>query len=52
LKELLYDLTWEDFDKDLINSSIDTLSASEAYNNKTNPNIENKTEDEFEWLSI
>ena len=52
LKELLYDLTGSNFDQDNINSDIDTLSASEAYNNKLNPKLNDNKTDEFEGLSI
>lgn len=53
IKEMLYDLTWEDYDKTNINNNIDTLSASESYNTKTNPNLtqDEKRDDDF-GLSI
>lgn len=52
IKEMLYELTWEDYDKDQMNSNIDTLSASEAYNNKSNPKLNIEEKDEEFGLSM
>ena len=52
MKEMLYELTGEDFDQNRINSTIDTLSASEAYNTKTNPNLNIQDKEEELWISI
>jgi hypothetical protein len=49
---MLYELTGEDYDQSRINSNIDTLSASEAYNSKANPNLNIKDKEEEFGISI
>lgn len=39
LKDMLYDLTWEDYEQSKIDKDVDLLSAVEQYNNTTNPNL-------------
>ena len=54
LKDMLYDLTWEDIDNNKINKDIDLLSAVESYNSTSNPNLKkpkDSSEDDF-WISI
>ena len=54
LKDMLYDLTWEDVDNSRINKDIDLLSSIESYNTKWDPNLKkSKSEDENDyWISI
>ena len=54
LKDMLYDLTWEDIDNNKINKDIDLLSSIESYNANWDPNLsksKKETEDDF-WISI
>lgn len=54
LKDMLYDLTWEDYDNSKINKDIDLLSSIESYNTSWNPNLKkSKSLDENDyWISI
>jgi len=52
LKEILYDLTGEDFDETKIDKDIDLLTASEAYNTGANPNLKKKSEEEDFWIAL
>lgn len=54
LKDMLYDLTWEDVDNSKINKDIDLLASIESYNTSWNPNLKkSKSEDEDDyWISI
>lgn len=47
LKDLIYDLSWEDFDATNIDRNIDMLTASEMYNNEINPNLKEAKQDPF-----
>jgi hypothetical protein len=51
LKEMLYTVTWEDFDETKANKWADLLSASEMYNNETNPNLKSSDKEE-DWISL
>lgn len=51
LKEMLYDLTWDDFDESKINSDIDLITKSELYNNQTNPNLK-WAKEEDDWFAL
>lgn len=51
LKDLLYDLTWEDFDNEKINKDIDILTAAESYNSQSNPKLK-AASNEDDWFSI
>ena len=54
LKDMLYDLTWEDVDNSRINKDIDLLSSIESYNTKWDPNFKkskSSNEDDY-WISI
>lgn len=52
LKEMLYDLTWEDFDETKVNKDVDLLTATEVYNNETNPNLKGKKEEDDFWIAV
>ena len=52
LKEMLYNLTWEDFDETKIDKDIDLLTASEAYNTEVNPNLNKNEKDDFDWIAL
>lgn len=54
LKDMLYDLTWEDYDNSKINKDIDLLSSIESYNTSWNPNLKkSQSLDENDyWISI
>lgn len=52
LKDMLYDLTWEDYDQNKIDKDIDLLSAVESYNSSTNPNLKTWKKEEDDGLSI
>ena len=39
LKDMLYNLTWEDYEQEKINKDADMLSAVEQYNSVSNPNL-------------
>lgn len=48
LKDMLFNLTGEDFENTKINKDIELLTASEMYNTAVNPNIKSKdSEDDF-----
>ena len=46
LKDMLFDLTGEDFDTGKIKTDLDLLTQAELYNNATNPNISSSTQDD------
>lgn len=51
LKDMLYDMTGEDFDTAKINKDIDILAAAESYNSSSDPNLKaKKTEDD--WFAL
>lgn len=52
LKDMLYDLTWEDYEQNKIDKDIDLLSAVESYNSSTNPNLKTWKKQEDDGLSI
>lgn len=52
LKDMLYDLTWEDYEQNKIDKDIDLLSAVESYNSSTNPNLKTWKNQEDDGLSI
>lgn len=52
LKDMIYDLTWEDFDDRKVAWDIDLLTASEMYNNEINPNLKEKNEKDFGWIEV
>lgn len=52
LKDMLYDLTWEDYDQSRIDKDIDLLTATENYNSVSNPNLKSWKKQEDDWLSI
>ena len=54
LKDMLYDLTWEDYDNSKINKDIDLLASIESYNTKWDPNLKkSQSLDENDyWISI
>lgn len=52
LKDMLYNLTWEDFDNDKINKDIDLISAVESYNSKTNPNLKSSKPEDEDWMAL
>ena len=52
LKDMLYDLTGEDFDQSKINKDIDMLSAVESYNTISNPKLKAQRKQEEEWLAM
>jgi len=45
LKDLLFNITGEDYDQKKTDKKADVLSAAESYNNTANPNLKNKDED-------
>lgn len=47
LKDMLFDLTWEDLDTQKINTELDLLTQAELYNNATNPNLSSSKEEDF-----
>lgn len=51
LKDMLYELTGEDFDTSKINKDIDILTAAESYNSMSNPKLKAKN-NEDDWFSI
>jgi hypothetical protein len=51
LKDMLFELTWEDFDSSRISTDVDLLTQAELYNNATNPNLSAK-EDEDEGIAL
>jgi hypothetical protein len=52
LKEMLYNLTWEDFDETKIDKDIDLLTASEAYNTEVNPNLKAAKDEDDYWIAL
>lgn len=52
LKDMLYDLTWEDYEQNKIDKDIDLLSAVESYNSSTNPNMKSTKKQEDDGLAI
>jgi hypothetical protein len=45
LKDMIYEITWEDFDEKEVNKDVDILTASEMYNNEINPNLKQEDKD-------
>jgi hypothetical protein len=52
LKDMIYDLTWEDFDDNKVNQDIDMLTASEMYNTEINPKLKSDKKDEIDWIMV
>lgn len=52
LKNLYEELTGEDLDKSKVNQEADIMAAADAYNSKSNPNLQKKASSEVEWLSL
>lgn len=52
LKDMLYNLTWEDYEQDKINKDADILSAVEQYNTTTNPNLKTSKKENNDTLDI
>lgn len=48
LKNLYEELTGEDLDKSKVNQEADIMAAADAYNSKSNPNLQKKTSSEIE----
>lgn len=45
-KDIIFDLTWEDFDATKVSSDVDLLTQAELYNNAINPNLKASKEEE------
>lgn len=52
LKDMIYDLTGEDFDDKKVAWDIDLLTASEMYNNEINPNLKEKNSKDYGWIEV
>lgn len=52
LKEMLSDLTGEDYDSKKVDKQSDILSAAESYNNNSNPNIKKREESDDETITF
>lgn len=52
LKEMLGDLTGEDYDSKSTEKKADILSAAESYNNAANPNIKSKKDEDDNILTM
>ena len=52
LKEMLSDLTGEDYDSKKVAKDADLLSAAESYNNNANPNIKEKEKENEDFLTM
>lgn len=52
LKDMLYAVTWEDFDWKMIDKSSDVLAAAESYNASSNPNLKSKEEEQENILTL
>ena len=52
LKEMLSDLTGEDYDSKKVEKQSDILSAAESYNNNSNPNIKKREESDDETITF
>lgn len=52
LKEMLSDLTGEDYDSKKVGKEADILSAAESYNNNSNPNIKDKEKEDEDFITM
>lgn len=51
LKDMLYDMTGEDFDTAKINKDIDILTAAESYNSSSDPQLKAKKQED-DWFAL